>query len=177
MKKKVLILGLALIAIICCSSVVSAGFFDFLGGETAINGTLKENTINYNFGNATEGSLIDKNGIMNHGDLSCSDEIKIELDASEDDINKLNDALKSDNITLYIDTNMKFGTNTLSETTNTLEIKGADYTLDGNVLTVKLNKLFDVGSNYRFNIKEPSEGHFNITSGNITIPGQMTINF
>ena len=120
---------------------------------------------------------------MNIGDLSSDSVIHIKLDASDDELKKLNDSLKSGNITLNLGTDMKFGhTMNMGDVTNILSVPIKNITLNGNVLTIQLGKLFgktgNLNSNYnRFNINEPLDGKININSGNITISNEMTITF
>jgi hypothetical protein len=175
--KKYLFVLLAFLVIVSTISVASAGLFDFLGGgDLTLNGDLEEKTLKYSFENLDDSTFLDGTGFWSEGDMTYSGKLVIDLkDASDDDLNKLEESLKSDNITMNINTSLN-SSYLFYDLSDVLEFDKNDvkYSLDGN----KLNVEFDCIKPTRFNIEKEFSDKFKVNEGNITIPDKgVTVTF
>ena len=178
MKKKI-ILAMAIIAIVCCSSAVSAGLFDFGSDDGPVAGKILES--NFNWQTNTKIVADDSN---TQGGL-----VRIELDENGNadinttDVNNLTGTLKI-NLTNITDSQLKSLNESVEDDMGDLIIvvdnddvkeplafpySSSHVSLDGKVLTIDFTN-----ENVLPPILEGS-GSCNVTSGNITFVGDKDI--
>ena len=171
--RKILVIFLALIMTVSLVSAVNAGLFDFSGNDSGIiDGNIQSSSYDFRVDPSTEVTT------GNHEDLAYFDcDIKIELNASEDQLNKLQNAI-DENKTIDIavvpeDTSI---ISDVSSNNDNISINDlfSELSLENNVLNVHVKN--QPANKFNNAVSDSSKG--SITSGKLIISEEnFEINF
>lgn len=170
--RNILIISIALIMIVSVSAV-NAGLFDFSGNDSGIiDGNIKSSSYNFRVVPSTEVST------GNQANLAYFDcDIEIELNASEDQLNKLQNAIdenKTIDIAVVPEDTAIISDVSSNKDNITINDLFSELSLDNNVLSVHVKN--QPADNFNNAVSDSSEG--SITSGKLIISEEnLEINF